>query len=229
MTTSEILDRSEAEMVPTMAIIVNSIGVCDYYLERRDIIDGKMSAAVPLTEECMTDIADSFSAERKDIIYGAIPENMLYADCRRGHIKYIWYRGPEKRKAYFKDSLNIPNGEMYVPGLIYHVEDNKLSMYAFKGRKPKDKLFKAPFFNVYSNNSICLGSARVKKPTTLTYESVILYWEDMFWKSEFSGLLGDSTAKNNLVTLTKRLISTGEKFPESELKPINTTLKSLLK
>lgn len=234
MTTSEILDRSKSDMTPEMAIIVNRINRNAYnnayYLERRDIINGKMSAAVPLTEECMTDIVDALSSEREDIIYGPIPENMIYADCRHGYKKYVWWHGPEKRQMYFKDRLNIPNGEMWVPGLIYVVIGKELSVYAFSGRRPKTKLFRAPFFNIYSNNKVCLGNAKVKQSPTLTYENIIKYWETMFWKSEFASLVDNNNpVKDNLVTLTKRLIRTGEKFPESELSPIKTTLKSLLK
>lgn len=227
MTTSEILNRSKESMIPETAIIVNRIGH-SYYLERRDIIGGKMTVGVPLTKDCIKDIVDSFSSDRKDIVHGVIPDNMLYADCRPGHEKYVWFQKPCKKHVYFKDNLNIPNGEMCVPGLVYVVRNNSLSMYAFIGIRPKDKLFRAPFFNIYEGGGVCLGNAKVRKPDTLTYEAVIQYWEQMFWKSEFASLIGGNTVNGNLSTLTKRLIETGEKFPTSELLPVKTKLKNLI-
>ena len=227
MTTSEILDRAEGALTPQMAIIVNSMGYSEYYLERRDIVDGKMTAAVPLTRECLTDIVNTLSSDEKDIIHGSIPANMIYADSRRGFEKYIWFNPPERRKLYFHSSLNIPNGEMLVPGLLYVVIEGTLSIYAFKGRKPKNKLFRAPFFNTYTNGSVCLGNAKAKKASELTYASIIQYWEDMFWKSEFVSTLFNPI-EGNLSTLTRQLIKSGEKFPESKLLPVETTLKRLL-
>ena len=52
-TTKEIL----TELLPEMAIIVYKNNN-KYYLERRDIINGKMASGVPLTEKCLTDIFD---------------------------------------------------------------------------------------------------------------------------------------------------------------------------
>lgn len=227
MTTSEILNRSEDSIIPEMAIIVNSVGYRTYYLERRDIVNGKMTAGVPLTTKCLTDIVSTLSSDRTDIIHGAIPANMLYADSRKGFERYVWYREPEKRHVYFKSGLNIPNGEMWVPGLIYSVQGTTLSMYAYKGRRPKDKLFHAPFFN--TSEGVCLGSAKVEKPEELTYEAVMQYWEDMFWKSEFTHIWGANPIKGNLALITKQCIESGCRFPEAELLPIRTTLKSIMR
>lgn len=71
-TTKEIL----TELLPEMAIIVYKNNN-KYYLERRDIINGKMASGVPLTEKCLTDIFDVISSEGSDILHGAVPENLL--------------------------------------------------------------------------------------------------------------------------------------------------------
>lgn len=218
------------ELEPKMAVIIYKSEDI-YYLERRDINpDGKMGVGVPLTEDCLTDIVKGLSATEKDIVHGPIPPYLLYADCRTGVKKYVWYRKEEKRNLYFSEQLGINNGEMYVPGLVYCACGNTLSLYAYKGRlTEKSKLFRAPFFNV-SDSSVCLGSAKVEKPDELTYENIIRYWEQMLWQSEFVHLLGSNPIKGNLSIITKHCIEAGCRFPKEELLPAkNQTLGGLLK
>lgn len=216
------------ELSPEMAIIVYQHEQ-KYYLERRDIINGKMASGVPLTEKCLTDIFDTISSESSDSLHGLVPDNLLYADSRCGREKYVWYNKPEKRSLFFHKDTGIPDGQMCVPGLVYVASATSLSVFAFKGNKPKSKLFKAPFFNIYDDGRVCLGSAKVDKPTELTYESIVRYWEKMFWASEFVHILGNNPVKNNLATLMKKGIETSSRFPESELLPIKTNLKELLR
>lgn len=213
-----------------MAIIVyEDSQKIEYYLERRDIMNGKMQAGVPLSEECIAGIMETMFEKQKDTsVHGTVPANMLFADSRKGRERYIWYREPEKRMMFFAETLDIPNGEMYVPGLLYIVKGTSLSVYAFKGKKPKSKLYRAPFFNVDSTH-VCLGSAKVKKPSEKTFENIVQCWEKMFWGSEFVHLLGGNPVRGNLTSLTKYCIQKGCKFPENELIPIKEKMENILK
>lgn len=222
-TTKEIL----TELLPEMAIIVYK-NDHKYYLERRDIINGKMASGIPLTEKCLTDIFNVISSEESNILHGAVPDNMLYADSRCGREKYVWYNKPMKRSLLFSKEAGIPDGQMWVPGLVYAASASSLSVFAFKGRNPKNNLFRAPFFNIYNDGRVCLGSAKVDKPYELTFDSIMKYWEKMFWASEFAHLIGSNPVKGNLSTITKNSISTGCKFPDSELIPAEQKLKSLI-
>lgn len=206
------------DLIPKMAIIVYHSDTDIFYLERRNIgEDGNLEAGVPLTEECLTNIVKCLSSSEKDIVHGILPSGLLYADCRTGRNKYVWYRKEEKRMLYFNEQLGISNGEMYVPGLVYHVSGGTLAVYAYKGKlTERSKLFRAPFFNV-SSSSVCLGSAKVEKPEEMTYEHVLAYWEQMFWQSEFTHLLGGNPVKGNLSIITKHCIETGCRFPKEEL------------
>jgi PRTRC genetic system protein B len=229
---NSITEKLTANVEPKMAIIVYE-GVGDYYLERRDIINGKMTAGVPLTEDCLSDISEVISHTSVKMIHGLIPSYMLYADPRPGNEKYIWYRKPEKRQMYFTKALNIPNGEIKLPGLVYMVEGKTLSVFAVKSKARvgmSTRLYSAPFFNVSNNAKVCMGNAKMKWPEELTYDRIIQYWEDKFWLSEFDHILGSNPIKGNLSTITKRCIKTGCDFPLDELKPLEKlTLKSLLK
>lgn len=202
-----------------------------YYLEKRDIRNGKMCVGKPLTQKMLATLIRNVQTSTAQLdygMYGVMPKNILYCDTRIDHDRLVWYHGPEERNVYFAKSLNIPDGKMKVPGLIYVVSNNALSMYAFKGKKPTDKLYRAPFMN--TTESVCLGSAKVKKPEERTYENIIAYWEKMFWQSEFSHISGINPINGNLAVLTKELIKTGAPFPTDVLLEIKEKkLKDLLK
>ncbi len=224
---TEVLTNS---LEPQMALIVYSDGH-DFYIERRNIEKGKMGAGTPLTEKCLNDITEVISNTSENVLHGRIPSYMLFADSRPGYDTYIWFRKPEERMMYFTKHLNIPNGKMKLPGLIYKVKGTDLSIYAVKSKGRigmKTKLFHAPFFNVYDSAKVCLGNAGLKYPDELTYQAIIRYWEDKFWLSEFDSLLGSNPVKGNLASVTKQCIKTGCEFPLDELRPMKSTLKSLL-
>lgn len=126
---------------------------------------------------------------------------------------------------YFAEDLGIPNGEMEVPGLVYSTDGSRLKVFAFKGSKPKKVLFHAPFFNV--SDHVCLGSAKSSKPKEQSYQRWMLYWEEMFWKSEFTHILGANPIKGNLSLITKDCIMNNKPFPASQLKRTKNTLQNL--
>ncbi|MDR3142543.1 MAG: prokaryotic E2 ligase family D protein [Tannerellaceae bacterium] len=218
-------------MTPEMAVIVyrnREFTPSDekYYLERRPIESGRMGAGVPLTEDCLSGIVEAVASNRKDIAYGKVPPCMLYADPRPGKEKYVWYRKPEARRLFFAGDLGIPDGPMRVPGLVYMVRGKTLSLYAFKGSRPKKQLFRAPLFNVGAD-SVCLGNAKAPKPDKLTYDAIICYWEKLFWQSEFTHIINGNPVKGNLSSITRNCIETGCSFPLDELIPVKTKLENL--
>lgn len=203
-----------------------------FYLEQHSILkDGSMGVGKPLKKKTLVEIMSVLSRSNKQIdtsIYGTIPENVLFCDTRIGKEKLVWYHKPEERFLFFKDDLEIPNGIMTVPGLIYIAEEKNLSMYAFKGNKPKNHLFAAPFMNT-NETYVCLGNSKVKFPEERTFKNIMEYWEEMFWKSEFSHILGDNPCLGNLSLITKDCISRKIPFPQDMLKPIRKTLNDLLR
>lgn len=200
------------------------------FLELRTISnDGRMSEGMPVTYDFMNTIAENYSEVHNGTPYGTVPANLLYADSRKGHEKYIWYNPPQRRMMYFKQSLNVEIAEYNLPGVVYVVTDERMEIYAYKGDKPEDttELFAAPFFNV-STASVCLGSAKLDKPTNPTYTDLLIYWEKRFWLTEFSHLgSGGNPTNSNLVLVTKA--AHDAPFNLNELKPLNKTLKTILR
>ncbi|MCC8153249.1 MAG: prokaryotic E2 ligase family D protein [Tannerellaceae bacterium] len=219
-------DKFEKELKPYVAL-VGYQNSDDNYFEIHPIEKTEegytLGVGSPLTYECISEIASNFSAEFNITPHGAIPSTLLYFDNRIGLEKYVWYNPPCKRRMFFSKSLNIEDGEYCVPGIVYMVNGENLDVYAFKGKKPSNKLFNAPFFNV-TNGSVCLGNAKVKYPENPSFADYIKYWEDKFWLTEFSHL-GSNPVKGNLVLVTKE---SKERFNERVLESANKTLKELI-
>lgn len=202
----------------------------NYYLELRPINEsGRMGAAVPVSYDFMNALVENYSADACGTPHGRVPGNMLLCDTRRGHDRYVWWNAPRRRRMFFKDSLNIADGEFGVPGVVYDARSDGLAVYAFKGTRPDmdDTLYRAPFFNV-TVASVCLGNAPLNLPSDPSFTDLVGCWERRFWMSEFSHLGGgNSPTKNNLVIVTEN--ARNKSFDNEELIPLNMKLKDLLK
>lgn len=203
-----------------------------FYLEQHNIgKNGSLGVGKPLRQKAIVDIFSSIAKNNKELdssLYGAVPDNVLYCDTRVGSERLVWYRKPEVRRLFFVKDLEIPDGEMVAPGLVYSVKGKQLQVLAFKGNKPKKALYCAPFMNT-SETYVCLGNSKVKYPEERTFANVISYWETMFWQSEFSHILGDNPCLGNLATITKECINNCSAFPEEMLKPSRFKLQDLLR
>lgn len=203
-----------------------------FYLEYRGIKDGKLQAGRPIRETDIAKLLDNvrrFNKQLANGLHGKVPSNVLYCDTDVDSVKLIWYRPSEVRQLFFIPDLAIPNGRMKVPGLVYSVKGSSLSVFAFKGKAPVNVLYRAPFMNVYDDGKICLGNAKVKKPEERTFENVMKYWEDMFWLSEFSHIIGANPSKGNLATITKDCIENDKRFPTDALVKTKVKLNDLFK
>jgi PRTRC genetic system protein B len=210
----------------------------NYYLESHNIgPSGEILEGKPLMQETLNDVVDVFFDERKNrtAISGFIPENLLSFDVLPGGFySMMWFQPSQTKVMHFQESLKIPSGMAVVPALIYKVERKELSVYAIKTNdRPalSTALFRAPFHNVYESGLVCLGTAKIQKPVEKSYVSEMQYWEDLFWKSEFSHLNGsDSPTKSNLNLLWKKLITAKKRtWDDKQLKPFGKkqTLKNL--
>lgn len=209
-----------------------------YYLESHVINDrGQLLEGKPLKQQTLSEIVDVFFDERQNQvkITGLIPYNLLLFEIAHGgKYEMIWYRPEEQRQLFFSESLHIPSGVAWVPALLYRVQSNSLDVFALADNsrpEPVTKLFHAPFHNV-NGGDVCLGSASVKKPDQKTFHTIMKYWEDMFWLSEFSHLAAaNNPTRSNLTLLWKQLIGKQKKwgdFKPAELKPMKITFEDLL-
>ena len=228
-----------AQYKPAMAITVYKGGDRKFYLESHTINEaGQVMEGKPLLQETIQEMVDVFFDERKNTVAigGLIPDNLLsFNHMPGGNYMMAWYRPAEIRVMHFAPQLKLPTTKTWVPGTIYMVDRKSLSVFSFKGAgRPKEstKIFKAPYYNV-GDGAVCLGNATVKKPTDKTYTSLMKYWEDLFWLSEFTHLNGDNKTKSDMGEVWKRLLTSKTKLKWSDIDELlpdgKKTLKSLLK
>lgn len=237
---SSLIDVLKGKIIPFASIVFYRPNVTlddgdGYLAEFHKIKGGKMCAGRPLRIKEFTALlkkCERFAGKQVGFsnLHGIIPPNLIYASCDIDNMKLIWYRKPEKRRLYFTESLGIPNGEMYVPGVVYYASGNGLKVYVYKGNMPKSVLYNAPFYNVYNDGRVCLGNSKVPKPKENTFTAWMEYWENLFWNSEFSHLISStSPVKGNLATITKDCIVSCASFPVDVLIKSNVKIENLTK
>ncbi|WP_269225256.1 PRTRC system protein B [Flavobacterium eburneipallidum] len=209
----------------------------DMYVEHFDMDrNGNPINAHPLTVKEANILAKSLQTdEEKSRAFlkpkGILPTNILHINpSEKGTV--LWYTKAQQKQLYFVKGLGIPNGKCQVPPLAWFANKNSLSIFALAtDRRPTEKtpLHYAPFFNVYDNGNVCMGTVNIDIQNSASVEEFIQAWESYFFNSYFSHLLGNyNPIKGNCVNLWKEQISTDKAFPKEVLKPNNKTLKNLL-
>lgn len=163
---------------------------------------------------------------------GIISSNVLYINPSSNGFA-MWYTKAAKRQLYFIQQLGIDSGIAYVPALLWVANKHKLHIYALSSNSrptAATTLYHAPFFNVYANGNVCMGTVDVDIKKAASLEEFTAAWEGYFFNSYFSHLMqGHNPIKGNSVSLWKQLLTTGEPFPKEVLKKNGSTIKNLLR
>jgi len=229
----------EQVYLPKQAIVIfeQQGGDNDYYVESYDMdAAGRPINAHPLTREEAVALAKSLDAEQerhKAFLKpeGLLPENVLYIDA--SHFGYvIWHTLPQHRELFFTDKLGIPNGKAKVPHLLWLASGSELYVFAVAATaKPTidAELYHAPFFNLYDDGRVCMGTVDVDIATNSSLEHFIASWERYFFNSYFSHLInGHNPVKGNIVQLWQEQIGSKKNFPLKALIKTKTTIKKLM-
>jgi PRTRC genetic system protein B len=227
-------------MLPKKALLVYQSAVTEdtqLYLEAYDMDNkGRPVNAHPLSiEECAA-LAQSFDHIedlKKDFLTGKglIPDKVLYLHSA-GQGFAVWYTPPQKVNLLFKKSLSIPCGEAKIPAMIWKADRKDLYVYSFTGkRKPtiNTPLFHAPFFNLYEDGRVCMGTVDIEIETNCFLEEFMSRWEHYFFDSYFSHVIaGAGTTKKNIVQLWQQQVGSDTAFPENILIKTGRTLKNII-
>lgn len=208
----------------------------DVYVEHFDMdSNGTPINAHPLTVQEANVLAKALKTdEEKNKAFlkpkGILPTNILHINpSEKGTV--LWYTKTQQRQIYFVDSLGISNGKAQVPPMLWLASKSSLTVFALANdRRPTEKtpLHYAPFFNIYENGNVCMGTVSIDIKNSASVEEFIQAWEHYFFNSYFSHSLCENLTKKNIVTLWKNLINTYKPFPKEVLKKNNKTLKNLL-
>lgn len=208
------------------------------YIESFDMDEyGRPINARPLTAEEADDLGRHLQSRQQSQnsflqSESLLPENILFIDTSTADAGAIWYTKPKKVRLLFKKQLGIPSGTAYIPALLWKATKSDLELFALvENKKPtlKTKLYHAPFFNIYENGSVCMGTVDISIGQRHTLNEFMKAWEGYFFNSYFSHTLTHiATVKTNLVQLWKEQIASSRRFPVSVLKQHSVTLKKLL-
>lgn len=220
--------KLSAHFEPSMALVIyqnlnTSQGLSEYYIESHDIHENEFGAGKPLTEDCFSDLSDFILETKSNAMYvgGVIPVELLYYKVNlKGWPDMIWHVKAGPQQMYFAENLNIPNGTANNPSLVFAWLSGSTYVFAVKGSARPDtntQLYEPPFHNCAKDGNICLGSAKLLKPSVTTWKNLMKYHETRFWKSIFSHN-GAAGIKGNLNLVWKDLIENPtKKFDTSKL------------
>jgi len=222
-------------LIPKVALIAYEQKNSNYYLESRRIKKGvsgfEMLEGTPLTKKAIAEILDKIDPIKLERIYcdGFLPENLLAYNNDDAVPTIIWYIKSGWHNLSFIKKLNINDGLMHLPTLIFKLQRDKLSVYAIKTKKPKlnSKLYHAPMHNIDSNGNVCMGNAKIFSSNEVS--EMMKNWEKAFFQSKFSHLQAQgSPIKGNLNTFIKDQINNNKIFDNNVLKPFGKKLEDLI-
>ena len=226
---------------PTTALVFyqNDERNIETYVEHFDLDEnGNPINAHPLTEREAKKLAKALATKtqrKKNQNFlkpkGVLPTHILHINPSENG-SALWYTKSMNRQFYFTENLEIPNGRAEVPAMLWLANQRSLKVFALpNNRRPTEKteLFYAPFFNVYENGNVCMGTVDVHIQNSTSLEEFTTKWEDYFFNSYFSHLMNEHNPINgNCVSLWKSLINTKKTVPKETLRTANRTLKNLL-
>ena len=226
---------------PTTALVFyqNDERNKDTYVEYFDMNkNGNPVNAHPLTEREAKELLKALTIntqkeKNQDFLKpkGILPTHILHINpSENGSV--LWFTKSMKRQLYFTENLEIPNGMAEVPAMLWLANKRNLKIFALSSNlRPTEKtsLFYAPFFNVYEDGNVCMGTVDVNIQNSNSLEEFTKKWEEYFFNSYFSHLMNEhNPIKGNCVSLWKSLINTEKQFPKETLRTANRTLKNLL-
>ena len=217
-------DLVNKRLSPVKVITVYSNkGGYDYYLEGRDIntVKGKptLMAPKPLSEDVIRSIASGYIRNNgmKMVHEAIIGSHILHASTSGGEVVIIWYRPAMKKTINFSHTLKIKGDkQVNIPATVFMLKGTGLYIYSLEtDQRPglTTKLFNAPFFNVYEDGRICLGTANIGKNKAETFEKELERFERGFWMAEQNGGDHGGRCKSSLTALWNRLIQSKGAFP----------------
>jgi PRTRC genetic system protein B len=188
-----------------------------------------IQAGKPVTSRAVRRLAASLTPGPTDA--GFLPGNVLYTDGD----SLAWWVPPQRRHIAFRSTdacLGERGAVVPHPGLIFMVSGGQWLVWAHKGRKrptPESPMWRAPYFNVGADGSICRGN--VVTPTGAVVDKIAA-WEDAFFRSYFThpnvshGLIQHPSGA--YAFWAEMIDAPPSSFPQRMLVATGTRLKDLL-
>lgn len=155
-----------------------------------------------------------------------IPDNVL----AMGSDSMVWFKPACIRTMYFKIESKPMKFLVPWPSLLFKVQNRKISVAALRfKRKPKrgDRIYYAPLMNIYSDHSVCTGTADLPDTTEIDnleqWESVIYDTYFTHTQSDHPNTLSSQYDKN---TGTMQLLRFWKKLKGAKAFPTNALYRT---
>lgn len=181
--------------------------------------------AITSYEVSSKDLAAALSGQQ--ITTGLLPRNCLFYGFTGQNERIGIYQPPSKKtltvQFYSERQITIP-----LPGLVFFGVGLNYYIFAVKNKWPeeKDRLFKAPFPNVYRSGKVCVGNVSFPICSPKTIHHAL----ELFLSSGFNRDLSDmksKTQRNNVLHKWATLQG-AEQYPLNDLYATNLTLKDII-
>lgn len=206
---------------PSKAIVIYSGEETDYAEIHNINDDGNFEAGRPFRAEeikAFSQIVDSEKTlqEQKCFPY----RNILgyQSDLMEDTVAWIYPAG--KVKLHYSGNVKGLKTKLYfIPHIVFISNGKSITVHAIKGNDilkltEKTQLYKAPFMNVNSDWTVCMGSAKVKKFHDVN--EMIQSIEDAFFESTFTHTNYNKIVKGGIVDC---YANQSKKFDEKLLLP----------
>jgi PRTRC genetic system protein B len=181
----------------------------------------------PLNQQALMQTLGSL-ADRYAISTDLLPEYVL----SYSPLHLIWWMPAGKRRVFLKTAADGAQSEIVPhPALLFAIVQGSWYVFAMKGNARPTKataLFHAPFFNMYDDGSVCVGTAKAPQSTLLAETGE---WERAFFDSVFTHVNEHRKVKyrGGEYGLWRSLMKGKRKeFPETALMSNGHTLGSLM-
>ena len=221
---------------PTCALVFYQCktGFNETYVEYFDMENGIPINPHPLSVNEGKRLATALQVDDENLNLlkssGILNNNLLSFDAKSATI--VWYTKAQFRDLHFSSHLGIKSGKAHTPPMVWVADRETLKVFALStSRKPtiNTPLYNAPYFNVYADGSVCMGTVDISTAETGSIDQLMKLWENYFFNSYFSHLMSDhNPVKGNCVMLWENLIDNGKLFPTEMLVKTSQKLKDIL-
>lgn len=186
--------KEPLKAMPLLGIISVYSGV-SYF---QQFSNNKLLSRKPMTKKSLKTIFKFLNSENDFSGYkfkGIIPKNVIFINTDSGEIAFT--TNAQRRKMIFRDSFKTT--EYNIPKLLWVFKSNSLSVFALKSdiKSNENYLFQAPFLNVGSTGSVCMGNTKFENNFEY-FEDFMEYLQNQFFDSIFTHTNTDILAKENL-------------------------------
>lgn len=205
----------------------NNLSETQPYFEFRKIDEfGKMGYAKPLYKDTLKELVKAVKVEdvKQWVLKGKLNKNILCVEPQKQ--KIVWVLRKSKQYLHFNDD-ELKSGTYNLPNIVFKFNKGQLFVYAIKRIAENSMLYAAPFFNVYSNNTLCWGNL-IFNPKNYHINTIMDEIEKLFFGSMFThSNNGNIIIDKKYSSYMNSIVNTNTQFNDELLKPTHTKLKNI--